>query len=261
MKFGLLWETAEELGCEAMATGHYVKVERRESGRWGLRRGDERRREQSYYLHRLNQDQISRFRAPLGTWQKSDLRVYARQRGLPVATKEGSQEICFISNDDYRAFLREHPLGRKTLIEPGDIVDREGRVLGRHSGIINYTIGQRRGLGIAHPHPLYVIEIDPENNRVVVGEKKDVLGRELIASHINWVSIPPPDETISARVQIRYRSKAEPATVAPAGEGRVRVVFDEPQPAITPGQAAVFYDTNNVWLLGGGWIEDKSAAS
>ncbi|MBM3335725.1 tRNA 2-thiouridine(34) synthase MnmA, partial [Candidatus Sumerlaeota bacterium] len=179
-----------------------------------------------------------------------------------VASKPGSQEICFVPDGDYRGFVRRRhrhsgsdgPLS-SCACQPGEIVDRAGRVLGRHSGLIDYTVGQRRGLRIARARPLYVIALDAQRNRVVVGEKGDVFARGLVAGEINWVSVAGSQRPFAARVQIRYRHEAAPAMVEPLGEGRVRAVFESPQPAVTPGQAAVFYDTENERLLGGGWIE------
>jgi len=256
IKLGLLLEKAKELGCEAIATGHYVRIERAgESGRWTLRRGRDRRYEQSYYLFALDQEQLARFVAPLGEINKAEVRRMAEELGLEAAGKPSSQEICFIPGNDYQSFIRSHPLGRIEQSKPGKIIDRQGRVLGRHNGIFGFTIGQRRGLGIAHPHPLYVVEIDAARNRIVVGGKEEVFARSLVARKVNWVSIERPESAVEGRVQIRYRHKAAPARIEPLGEDGVRVVFEEPQRAVTPGQAAVFYDRDDELLLGGGWIE------
>jgi tRNA-specific 2-thiouridylase len=174
---------------------------------------------------------------------------------LPVASKRGSQEICFVPDHDYRGFVRRHPLGREARIEPGEIVDRQGRVLGRHNGLLDFTVGQRHGLRIAHPTPFYVVALDPIQNRVIVGEKSEVLAHSLLAGEVNWVACERPQEFFASRVQIRYRHEAAPGRVEPLEGGRVRVIFESPQPAVTPGQAVVFYDEGNEWIVGGGWIE------
>ena len=256
LKLGVLLEKAKIYGCAAVATGHYVRVERIAQGdHWGIRRGDDRSRDQSYYLFSLRQEQLAHFRAPLGQMTKDEVRRVAGQLGLHVASKPGSQEICFIPDRDYRSFVRRHPIGQKAGIEPGDIVDRQGRILGRHTGLLDFTVGQRRGLRIAHPTPLYVVALEPGNNRVLVGEKNEVFARGLLASEVNWAAMEQPQEPFEGRVQIRYRHEAVPARVEPLDPSCVRVVFDAPQSAVTPGQAAVFYDAKNEWVLGGGWIE------
>jgi len=256
LKLGVLLEKARTYGCTAMATGHYVRIEQAaQANRWGMRRGRDRSRDQSYYLFSLSQEQLAHFRAPLGERTKNDVRRLADRLGLHVASKPGSQEICFVPDLDYRGFVRRHPLGQRARIEPGEIVDRNGRVVGRHNGIVDFTVGQRRGLRISHPTPLYVVALDPASNHVVVGEKSEVFARGLLASGVNWVSTNAPREPFTARVQIRYRHDATPARVEPLDDARVRVVFETPQPAVAPGQAAVFYDSDDEWLLGGGWIE------
>ena len=256
LKLGVLLEKARTYGCTAVATGHYVRIVRAaQANRWGMRRGRDRSRDQSYYLFSLTQEQLAHFRAPHGKRTKEDVRRLAEQLELHVASKPGSQEICFVPDRDHRGFVRRHPLARQIGIKPGEIVDRNGRVLGHHNGIIDFTVGQRRGLRIAHPTPLYVVALDPASNRVIVGEKSEVFARGLMADEVNWVSSEPPREPFSARVQIRYRHDAAPARVEPLDGSRVLVVFDTPQPAVAPGQAAVFYDPDDEWLLGGGWIE------
>lgn len=256
MKLGVLLEKAGAYDCTAVATGHYAVVERTAGGeRWGLRRGRDRSKDQSYYLFSLDQEQLAHFRTPLGGWTKTRVRREATRLGLPVAAKRGSQEVCFVPDNDYRRFVRNHPLAAEASIEPGEIVDRQGRVLGRHDGIMNFTIGQRRGLRIAHSVPLYVVGLEPAANRVIVGPKSDVFARGLVADAMNWVSIDPPRGPIEARVQIRYRHEAVPARLEPREDGRVAAVFETPQPAVTPGQAAVFFSPDDEWVLGGGWIE------
>ena len=266
LKLGLLLEKAHTFDCAAVATGHYVRVERASAGRWGLRRGLDPYKEQSYYLFRLRQEQLAHFRAPLGALTKAEVRRLAERFGLHLAEKPGSQEICFIPDLDYRGFVRRRvqaaqeaadPAGASapSPLAPGDIVDRHGRVLGRHDGLAGYTIGQRRGLRIAHHAPLYVVGLDPERNRVIVGEKEEVFATGLIAGEVNWLALERPALPFRARVQIRYRHAAAPARVEPLDDGRVRIAFDAPESAVTPGQAAVFYDMDNDWLLGGGWID------
>jgi len=256
LKLGVLLEKAKTYGCTAVATGHYVRIERAaSSGRWTILRGSDRSRDQSYYLFTLGQEQLAHFLAPLGGTTKDEVRHLAARLGLHVAEKPGSQEICFVPDGDYRGFVRRHALARQAGPPPGEIVDRTGRVLGCHNGLMDFTVGQRRGLRIAHPTPLYVIALDPATNRVIVGEKSEVFARGLVAGEVNWVSIESPREPFAARVQIRYRHQAVPARVEPLDHGGVRVAFESPQPAVTPGQAAVFYDGNDGQLLGGGWIE------
>ena len=252
VKFGVLLERALEWGAEALATGHYARA-RFEDGRWRLLRGLARGKDQSYYLCRLRQDQLERFVAPLGELaSKDDTRAMARQRGLPVAGRRESQDICFIHDNDYKAFIEARAPGR--LPGEGDIVDTQGDIVGRHQGAWRYTIGQRRGLGVSAPAPLYVVAIDMPRNRVVVGPWEAALSRELVAEDVNYVSIPPIERPIRCGVQIRYRHSPARATAEPVGAGatRLRVVFDEPQSAVAPGQAAVLYDGDVV--LGGGWI-------
>jgi len=255
LKLGALLEKAKQYGCSAVATGHYARIERVAGGRWGIGRAADRSRDQSYYLFALSQEQLAHFRAPLAGMTKDEVRRVAGRFGLPVASKPGSQEICFVPDRDYRGFVRRHPLGRQARIAPGEIVDRQGRVLGRHNGLLDFTIGQRHGLRIAHPTPLYVVALDPAGNRVIVGEKSEVFAGALLARPVNWVAIEPPCEPFAARVQIRYRHEAAPALVEPLAESGARVIFDTLQPAVTPGQAAVIYDPQNEWILGGGWIE------
>ena len=256
LKFAALLDRAVGLGSTHVATGHYARVEWDPGrNRFVLRRGVDEGKDQSYFLFPLTQAQLARARFPLGTWRKVDVRQFARERRLPVADKAESQEICFVPDNDYRGFIRRHPLGRGASLGPGEIVDREGKVLGSHNGILEFTVGQRHGLRIAHPTPLYVIAIDADRNRVIVGGKQEVLASGLVAGEVNWVGVERPSGPFEARVQIRHRHAAAPARVEPLDGERVRVLFETPQPAITPGQAAVFYDSADEWVLGGGWIE------
>jgi tRNA-specific 2-thiouridylase len=249
LKFGFLREAAFALGADAIATGHYVR--RRcnpDSGRWELLRGaaDD---DQSYFLFPLSQEQLELARFPLGDMTKEQVRQKALSLGLPVHDKPGSTDLCFLPSGGYRAVLRAQA---PELFESGPIVHVSGRKMGEHGGIACYTVGQRRGLGVSWHEPLYVVELDPERNRVVVGEKQHVFRREMTVQDLNWVSVPGLESKCRAGVKIRFMHPAAPALVEPAGEGCVRVVFDEPQSAPTPGQAAVFYEDERV--LGGGFI-------
>jgi tRNA-specific 2-thiouridylase len=211
-------------------------------------------KDQTYFLFGLTQAQLARTLFPVGGMLKSQVRELAAELGLPVARKNDSQEICFVPNGDYAAFIDAY--FREQGINPaeaeGEIVDTEGKVLGQHSGTHHFTVGQRRGLRIAAGEPLYVIETDPKTKRVIAGRNTELMRSSLIAREVNWLSIPPPVEPRRAEVKIRNKHIAAPATVVPTGESRVEVHFDIPQRAITPGQAAVFYDGELV--LGGGWI-------
>jgi tRNA-specific 2-thiouridylase len=249
LKFGRLLELADDLDAEFIATGHYARTQRR-NGRYTISRGADGAKDQSYVLFPLAQKQLARTLLPLGSLAKGEVRKIARRLGLATADKPESQEVCFIADDDYKRFLRER-VGEN--IRPGDILDAHGNVLGKHEGTAFYTVGQRRGLGVAVGHPLYVTEIRAADRAVVVGTADDLLARECTVRDVNWVSIARPTEPVRATVQIRYRDAGAIASVSPLGEGRARVEFDVPRRAITPGQAAVFYDGDV--LLGGGWIE------
>jgi tRNA-specific 2-thiouridylase len=255
LKFDQFLSTAASLGAETVATGHYARIRRDErTGRRLLLRGVDASRDQTYFLFGLTQDQLARTEFPLGEFQKSQVREMARQMGLPVAEKGDSQEICFVPNGDYAAFIESYfreqgiPMGQPR----GEIVDRDGRKLGEHSGIHRYTIGQRRGLNVAAGEPLYVIGTDPAAQRVIVGRNDELLKAELEAANVNWIAFAEPPAELRAQVRIRNKHAAAPATVYPQPGARARVRFEEPQRAVTPGQAAVFYDGDLV--LGGGWI-------
>lgn len=254
LKLGVLLDKAALWGCDYVATGHYAVVaENPGSGRFELRRAKDLGKDQTYYLFGLTQDQLRRFVCPLGGMRKSEVRALAREYGLAVHDKPDSMEICFVPQNDYRAFLRER-LG-ENAIQSGDIVTADGRVIGRHEGVAFYTIGQRRGLGVTGTQPLYVIDLMPEENLVVVGPHDQTFARGLIFGRANWVAIPEPTEPVAADIQIRYRSAPVPATIRPLGDGRFEAVFDTPMRAVTPGQAAVIYRGDSV--LGGGWIESR----
>ncbi|HHW13448.1 MAG TPA: tRNA 2-thiouridine(34) synthase MnmA [Firmicutes bacterium] len=250
VKWRALLHKARELGAAYLATGHYA---RRgfdpSSGRHTLLKGVDSAKDQSYVLYNLTQDQLAATLFPLGGLRKTEVRRMAAARGLPVAAKADSQEICFVPGGDYRSFLRERS---PESLRPGPILDLEGREVGRHAGLAFYTVGQRRGLGLpGGPH--YVIRLDPTRNALVVGPRAALFRRELIAAEVNWVSIDPPATTLTAEAKIRYRIPPAAAEVVPLAGDRVRVVFREPQPAVTPGQAVVFY--RGELVLGGGTID------
>ena len=257
IKFDQLLDLAAGVGASAVATGHYARIGRDEStGRYQLRRSVDAVKDQTYFLFGLKQDQLARTEFPLGGFEKPQVRELARELGLPVAEKPDSQEICFVPNGDYAAFIDAY--FRERGIEAdrtrGEILDTEGRVLGEHGGVHRFTVGQRRGLGIAAREPLYVIATEPASQRVIVGRNQDLLRPRFIANQMNWISIGPIHAPIRARVRIRNKHVPAPATVSPTSDpSRIEVHFDEPQRAITPGQGAVLYDDDLV--LGGGWIE------
>ena len=252
LKFGRLLEKACSLGASHVATGHYCNVAfDKKRGRYVLREGKNSAGEQSYFLISLSQEQLAQALLPLGEFTKEKTRSLAKKMKLMTYDTASSQDVCFTHGADYAEYI-----SKKTGIrmESGDIVDGSGVVVGRHKGIPYYTIGQRRRLGIAHKEPLYVTAIDRKNNRVVVGAKKDVLRKGLIAERVNWIAVENISEPVRAAVKIRYNHGKAKATVTKIDDSTVRVEFDEPQEAPTPGQAAVFYDKEIV--LGGGWIRE-----
>jgi tRNA-specific 2-thiouridylase len=257
VKFDRFLDTAAGVGAERIATGHYARNGYNdETGRWELRRGVDEGKDQTYFLFGLTQDQLSRTMFPLGGLNKAEVRELARQLDVPVAAKPDSQEICFVPNGDYAAFIdayfRERGEARPDM--RGEVVDIDGRVLAGHAGVHRFTVGQRKGLGVARGEPLYVIATEPETRRVIIGRNDGLLRDTLEARAVNWVSIGAPDEPVRAEVKIRNKHVAAPATIHPHSDpARVRVRFDGPQRAITPGQAAVFYSGDLV--LGGGWID------
>ncbi|HEX3559818.1 MAG TPA: tRNA 2-thiouridine(34) synthase MnmA [Pyrinomonadaceae bacterium] len=256
LKFASLDRTALSVGCDKVATGHYARVRFDEAtGRYRLLRGLDARKDQSYFLWELTQKQLSRSLFPLGEMSKTDVRDVARRHGLNVAEKRESQEICFVPDGDYAGFIERYLEAEGRGSERparGEVVDTEGRVVGRHEGIHRYTVGQRRGLGVSRQLPLYVVRVEAESNRVVVGEARELLSSEFTAAGVNWVAFDEPRGDVRAEVRVRYRHEEAPATVTPLEGGRVRVRFDESQRAVTPGQATVFYRGEEV--LGGGWI-------
>jgi len=250
IKFGALWERARELGAGFLATGHHARVERDEnSGNYLLKKGADAQKDQSYFLCQLNQEQLSRTLFPIGHLTKDKVRQIARELELPVADRSESQEICFIPDDDYPGFLENHVPGATS---PGPVFDREGRLLGQHQGLIYYTIGQRKGLGIAAAGPMYVTAIEPDRNAIVVGTKEQTYGMELVADNLNWIAMPAPESPIKVKARIRYRHAEAEATVSPLDNDSVYVKFAEPQMASIPGQSGGFYDGDTV--IGGGTI-------
>ena len=250
IKFGALLDWALDQGADAIATGHYARLRQDASGRWQLLRGADRRKDQTYFLYQLTQRQLAHLLLPVGDYEKPALRELAAANGLSNAQKADSQDICFVPDGDYVSFLRQYG-----GVEPvsGDFVDTEGCVLGRHQGLERYTIGQRKGLGIGGAdRPLYVLGKDPARNAVVLGENSRLYSTELIAEKVNWLSIPEPDGPLSVTAKTRYSQREAAATVEPLPGGRIHMTFQEPQRAITPGQAVVFYDGDRV--LGGGTI-------
>jgi len=259
LKFASLDALAASLGCEKVATGHYARVEFDQStGRFRLFRGRNLQKDQSYFLWELTQDQLARSMFPLGEMSKPEVREVAREHQLAVAEKAESQEICFVPDGNYAGFIDrylEAEDAQDRLPGQGQIVDTRGDIVGQHTGIHRYTIGQRRGIGIANERPLYVLSIDAKKNRVVVGGQEELLSREFTAAGVNWVASDIPATPVRARVRVRYRHAEAPATITPIENSRASIVFDEPQRAITPGQATVFYREDEV--LGGGWIVKK----
>jgi tRNA-specific 2-thiouridylase len=254
VKWDAFLRKAAELGCDYIATGHYSFVENGSNGRWYIRKGVDTTRDQSYVLWGLTQEALARTLMPLGGLLKSQVREIAHRYKLRTADKTESREICFVADNDYRRFLREYETKRGAEVSPGEIVHADGRVLGTHEGTEFYTIGQRKGLGVAHPTPLYVQRIEPDTRRVIVGDDEDLYTTELTAERVSWMALTrdKASEPITATVKIRYLHPAAPAALQPIGEDRVRITFRDKQRAITPGQSVVFYDGDKV--LGGGVI-------
>lgn len=257
IKFDQFLEMAEGVGAAQIATGHYAQINwNADSGRWEMRRSADRGKDQTYFLFGLTQDQLSRTMFPLGGFEKPQVRELARELGIPTAEKPDSQEICFVPNGDYAAFIDAY--FREQGIAPedthGELVTADGQVVGEHSGVHHFTVGQRRGLRIAAGEPLYVIATEPATRRVVVGRNDALLRTTMGVKEMNWISIARPVAPMRAEVKIRNKHAAATATVIPSTDrSKVEVHFDEPQRAVTPGQGAVFYSGDLV--LGGGWIE------
>jgi tRNA-uridine 2-sulfurtransferase len=249
LKFSTLLERARGFGSESVATGHYARIEQSSDGRWRLTRSVDRDKDQSYFLFSLTQEQLASAVFPVGSLSKATVRAEAHRLGLAVADKPDSQEICFVPDGDYAAFVASHTPDARG----GAIVDDRGQTLGMHEGVHRFTIGQRKGLGIATGMPLYVVKIDAESGNVTVGPRSSLERTTLTASGVNWVSIDAPSTWLRASAQIRHRHRAAAGRVRALGGHRAEFEFDDPQAAVTPGQAVVFYDDDVV--VGGGWIE------
>jgi tRNA-specific 2-thiouridylase len=255
LKFDQLLAVARQVGAERIATGHYARVAYDEArGRWLLRRPADLSKDQTYFLFGLTQEQLSRTLFPLGDLTKAEVRELARKHGLALAEKPDSQEICFVPGGDYKRFIDAYlaEQGKSLPDTSGELVTTDGEVLGEHSGIHNFTVGQRKGLGVATGSPLYVIQINGANRQVVVGGEEHLYSRTLRARGVNLISVPDLAGPMRVAVKIRHRHEPALATIEKAGDDEILVTFDEPQRAITPGQAAVFYDGDIV--VGGGWI-------
>jgi tRNA-uridine 2-sulfurtransferase len=255
VKFDQLLVTARQIGAERIATGHYARVRHNpETGRYELLRAVDESKDQSYFLFGLTQEQLARTDFPLGELSKREVREIARRLQVPVAEKPESQEICFVPTGNYVKFIEGYlqEQGSKLSEDSGDMVTTSGEVLGRHNGLHHYTVGQRRGLGIAGPRPMYVVALDRARNRLVVGEDQELRGTTCEVRDVNWIPYILPDGPVQAVVRIRNRHEPAEAEIAPLDATTARVTFREPQRAITPGQAAVFYSDEKV--LGGGWI-------
>ena len=251
LKFERLFEEAENLGCDSIATGHYARVEYNgENGRWILKKAKDLSKDQSYVLYSLSQNQLSKVIFPLGDMTKAEVRKIAEENGFINAHKKESQDICFVKNEDYTDFIERYT---KKTYPSGNFVDIEGNVLGHHKGIIHYTVGQRKGLGLALPAPLYVCRLDTEKNEVVLCPNEGLFTKELTATNINLISVADLYTPMRVKAKVRYRHTEQDATAMQIDENTIRVTFDEPQRAITRGQAVVLYDGDIV--VGGGTIE------
>jgi len=256
VKFEPLLRMARQIGADRLATGHYARIRHNaQNARHQLLRARDDSKDQSYFLWGLTQEQLSRSEFPLGELTKEEVRALARAVNLPVAEKPESMELCFVPKGNYVQFIHAYAAESGTPVSDaaGEIVTQDGEVLGRHNGIHNYTIGQRKGLGFASAKPVYVLALDPQNNRVIVGDDGELRKTEFGVETTNWISIAEPVQSIRAYVKIRHKHEAAPATIELLPDNRARIVFDSPQRAVTPGQAAVFY--NGDVVLGGGWIK------
>ncbi len=255
LKFGKLWEFARQVGASYIATGHYARIQKADTSPtddWGLYRGDDDNKDQSYVLFGIRRELLPNILLPIGSFEKPAIRELARQSGLRVADKKDSYEICFVPDQDYAGFLRRYRQHESTA---GDFVDTEGRVLGQHEGYEHFTIGQRKGLGIAFGEPRFVVRIEPETRRVVLGLRDDLACSAIHVSGINWLADVASDEMV-CEVKVRYRQQSEPCRVVKGPDATATVFTDSPVFGVAPGQAAVFYQGNRV--LGGGWIQSAS---
>src|SRR5271166_3317968 len=256
VKFEPLLRMARQIGAERLATGHYARIRKNEStGRFELLRARDDSKDQSYFLWGLTQEQLSRSDFPLGELTKEEVRNVARQSNLPVAEKPESMELCFVPNGNYVQFIHAYSRAENIPLndQEGDIVTEDGAVIGRHTGVHNYTIGQRKGLGFAAGKPVYVLSIDTQNSRIVVGEDDALRTTTFEIENVNWISSAEPIAPVSGQAKIRHKHEPAPATIEPLPNNRARITFVTPQRAITPGQAAVFYQEDVV--LAGGWIK------
>src|ERR1035441_1204679 len=259
LKFDQLLIVARQIGADQIATGHYAQVVFDEQlDRWLLRRPADKSKDQTYFLFGLTQEQLSRTLFPLGGMTKPEVRELARKHNLVIAEKPDSQEICFVPGGDYKRFLEAYlsEQGDKPTEITGEMVTTDGKVIGEHTGVHNFTVGQRKGLGVATGSPLYVIQIKNDTRQVVVGKDEELYSRTLRARRVNLISTADLSEPMRVAVKIRHKHQPAPAIIESAGPDEVRVTFDEPQRALTPGQAAVFYDGDIV--VGGGWIENST---
>ncbi len=255
IKSGDFYEKAKQIGCDYIATGHYAKIEFDENlNRYILKKSVTEEKDQTYALYNMDQEDLAHTLMPLGYYTKDKIRELAKEVGLIVANKPDSQEICFVKDNDYGKYVKEHS---NKKIKEGYFIDKEGKILGKHKGIINYTIGQRKGLGIAFGKPMYVTDILVEKNAVVLGEHEEVFAKELIASNVNFIPFDELKDSIRVKAKIRYSAPAKEATVYKEKDGQIRIVFDEAQRAITPGQSVVMYDMKNEIVIGGGIIEKR----
>lgn len=251
IKFDALLKKALAIGAQKLATGHYVKLSfNKNNNRWLLQKSVDLSKDQSYFLFNLNQYQLSKAIFPLGEYTKKEVRKIAKSINLPVANKPESQQLCFIPDNNYRNFIQMHHTLQNN---EGTFISTNGKILGKHKGIHSYTIGQRRHLGIALGKPLYVIKINPKNNTITLGEKKDIYSLEFIAENMNWIAFDTPPCSFKAAARIRYKHEEVPATITPIDQKNAHIIFDQPQPAITPGQAVVLYQNDTV--IAGGWIQ------
>ena len=251
VKWESLLQRSLEIGADYIATGHYARIEQLPNGRYAIRNSVTARKDQTYALYNLTQDQLSHTLMPVGAYHKDEIRKMAVENDLPVAYKPDSQDICFVPDGDYAGFIERERKGK--VPGEGNFVLKDGTVIGRHLGITHYTIGQRKGLGIAMGHPVFVTEIRPEANEVVIGEAEDVMTDHLTCGHINYMSIPDLTEERRVFAKIRYSHPGEWCRIRKAGEDRIFCEFEKPVRAVTPGQAVVFYDGE--YVLGGGSIE------
>jgi tRNA-specific 2-thiouridylase len=257
IRFEWLLNHALALGADYLATGHYARVERLPDGSARLLRGRDPAKDQSYVLSVLTQNKLRHALFPVGKYNKPEVRALATEFDLPVAQKHDSQDLCFLVDNDYRRFLRQQA---PDAIRPGPIVRRDGQQIGIHTGLPNYTIGQRKGLGISYPEPLYVLGTDPARNALIVGTVDELGQRRLVAGRVNWIAGSTPAEAFRADVKIRYTARSAPATVTPLDDGRFTVEFDDPLRDISPGQSAVIYD-GDVCLGGGIIVQERFAAA